>query len=320
MTPSPGGTTRTRTVEPETGSALHTGPFHVALRAAIRDRGLTLDRLRWHLARRGISVALSSLSNWQHGHSRPEHTNSVRAVRALEEILRLPPASLVRLLTTADPTDTAAGERGNARCKAGLDEADGALAELLDALPGSRDCHFDVISRQDKLLVDVDRCGSRMWSRTVVRAQRDGADRYVMRLFGSPDGDIGQVRLHDLENCRLGRVQRHPTAPVMVAELLFDDVLSAGDTWVFEGWMSDRNGDPQTEHAHGFRHPVDSYALEVRFHAETLPVDCHAYAQPGLYDTRHRIADLELNRHHAVHLVAANVTAGVLGIGWRWPD
>ena len=305
---------------PEPASTLHTGPFHAALREAIRERGLTLDRLRWHLARRGIPVALSSLSNWQHGHSRPEHTNSVRAVRALEEILRLPPTSLVRLLTTADPLDAAAGERGHARCRAGLDEAEGALAELLDAQPGSRECHFDVISRQDKLLVDANRRGSRLWTRIVVRAQRDGVDRYVVRLFGSPGGDVGRVRLHDLENCRLGRVQRHPTAPVMTAELLFDEVLGAGDTWVFEGWMSDPNGEPQTEHAHGFRHPVDNYALEVRFHPDALPVDCHAYAQPGLYDTRHRTAELTLNPHHAVHLVASNVTAGVLGIAWSWPD
>ncbi|HEU4425090.1 MAG TPA: hypothetical protein VFR67_21380 [Pilimelia sp.] len=320
MTPSRAASTGTKPAEPHVDSALHTGPFHVALRAAIRDRGLTLDRLRWHLARRGISVALSSLSNWQHGHSRPEHPNSVRAVGALEDILRLPPTSLVRLLMTGDPLAEAAADRGVARRRAGLDEAGGALAELLDALPGSRECQFDVLSRQDKVSVDTDRRGSQIWSRTVVRARSDGVDRYVLRYFGCRNGDMAQVRLHSLENCRLGRVRRHPSAPVLVAELLFDELLRAGDTWVFEESVYDPTGDPQTDHAFGFRHPVGSFALMVRFHPAALPVDCHAYAQLGLYDPRQRTADLTLNAHHAVHLVASNVTAGVLGVGWRWPD
>ena len=77
---------------------LCTEPFHVALRTAIRHRGLTLERLRFHLARRGVRVGLSSLSNWQNGHSRPEAAGSLRAVRALEDVLDLPPRSLVRLL------------------------------------------------------------------------------------------------------------------------------------------------------------------------------------------------------------------------------
>src|SRR4029450_7869746 len=78
-------------------SPFGTGPFHAALREAIRERGLTLDRLRSHLARRGVSVALSSLSAWQHGNARPG-VSSFRAVRALEEVLRLPSGSLIHLL------------------------------------------------------------------------------------------------------------------------------------------------------------------------------------------------------------------------------
>src|SRR2546423_11318741 len=77
---------------------LHTGPFHDALRAAVGSRGLTLDRLRAHLARRGIPIALSTLSDWQHGKRRPAAEDSLRAVRALEEVLGLHPATLVRLL------------------------------------------------------------------------------------------------------------------------------------------------------------------------------------------------------------------------------
>src|SRR4051794_30388853 len=116
-------------------SLLYTGPFHAALRAGIRERGLTLERLRWHLARRGIPIGLSSLSQWQHGHTRPGRDNSLRAVEALEEILRLPPGSLTRLLAVED---FPARPR-----KEGLDESGGPLGELLDSLPGSRACDAD---------------------------------------------------------------------------------------------------------------------------------------------------------------------------------
>jgi len=66
---------------------LTTGPFDAALRAAVRARGLTLDRLRAHLARRGVPVALSTLSNWQQGKHRPAIIGSIRTVEALEDIL-----------------------------------------------------------------------------------------------------------------------------------------------------------------------------------------------------------------------------------------
>src|SRR5688572_3853543 len=98
---------------------LYTGPFHAALRSAIRERGLPLERLRAHLARRGVTVGLSSLSDWQTGNSRPAHPGSRRALRALEDVLELPPASLVRLL-----------DNGTGPPKGLLDV--GAVAELLD--------------------------------------------------------------------------------------------------------------------------------------------------------------------------------------------
>jgi hypothetical protein len=58
--------------------------------------------------------------------------------------------------------------------------------------------------------------------------------------------------------------------------------------------------------------------MEVRFDAAALPVRCHAFAQPGLYDERHRTAELTLTKHHALHLLAPGVHAGLLGIGWSW--
>ncbi len=297
-------------------SLLLTGPFHTALRAAIRERGLTLDRLRWHLAQRGIRIGLSTLSLWQHGHSRPERDSSLKAVRALEDVLGLPPRSLLRLLAAAGPAGSATSR--HAECEEGLDERDGPLGELLDRLPGSRDRSIEVLSLHQIQVVDSEGRSRLIRSRTVLRARRDGVDRHVMRYFGGPECDIERVGVEPGANCRLGQVRRHHSAPVMVAELLFDQALMAGETWAFENDLLDGTTGTCTEAAHAFRHPEAQVLLEVRFDPAARPAGCHAYARTGLYTERQRICELRLTTHGTVHLTATDVRTGVLGIAWDW--
>jgi hypothetical protein len=301
------------TIESNLPGLLSTGPFHAAFRAAVRERGLTLERLRSHLARRGISVGISSLSDWQHGRSRPGPA-SLPAVSALEQILGLRADSLVRLLVA--PADHGGGRA--TRRRDGLEERADVVAALLDDLPGGGQHAVDVVSRHDKVSIDAHRRAAVVWSRVVVRARVDGVDRFVLRYFGDAGCDVDSVRLCLLENCRLGEVRRHATG-VVVAELLFDEVLSAGQTWVFEKQIIDQTGRPCTEHAHGFLGTGEQYVLEIRFDPARLPADCHVFGQPGLHDERRRIADLALNRHHAVHLYTSAASAGLIGIGWSWP-
>ena len=286
---------------------LETGPFPAALRAAIRRRSLTLERLRCHLEREGVSVSAASLSDWQHGHVRPSPANAQRVIRVLEQVLQVPAESLSRLLAMRD-------------AEAGLDEQDCPLGELLDQLPGARELDLDVVTRQDKVLVDRGRRASSVRIRLLVRARRDGVDRQFLRFFGDPGCDLGQVRLHSLEHCRIGRVLRHPTAPVLVAELLFSESLRTGDTWVLEYVLDDPTGEACEEYAHAIRTTEEHFLLEVRFDPEMLPVDCHSYAQAGLDEPRLRRTDLALSNDNAVHLAIAGGAAGVTGIAWNWPS
>jgi hypothetical protein len=77
---------------------LATGPFAAALRAAIRARGLGLDRIRYRLRSRGVSISLATLSHWQSGRCRPERSESLLALAHIEEVLEVPPGSLIHLL------------------------------------------------------------------------------------------------------------------------------------------------------------------------------------------------------------------------------
>jgi hypothetical protein len=293
---------------------LTTGPFDAALRAAVRARGLTLERLRAHLARRGVPIALSTLSDWQHGKRRPSVTGSLRAVRALEDVLGLPPKTLVRLVV--DQAAKVPAQRAHRR--RGVNDRSGTLAGLLDRVPGARATLSDIVSDHQAYTVGPDRRVSNLRLRKVIRARYDGVDRHVLRYFGNPGCDVERIELRPLLNCRLGQVVRDASG-IVVAELLFDEALHAGDIWVFELEITDPTGEPNTECAHGFRAADQQYLMEIRFDPAALPVDCHSFAQADLYESRQRTGDLVLNRHHTLHLLIGGLAGGVVGIGWRWP-
>lgn len=299
---------------PSLDVVLATGPFDAALRAAVRGRGLTLDRLRAHLARRGIPIALSTLSDWQHGKRRPALTTSLRTVEALEDVLGLRPGTLVRLLV--DPTSTVPTHRPYRR--GGVNDRSGGLAGLLDRIPGARATRSDVLSDHQTYTIGPDRRLATLWCRKVIRARYDGVDRYVLRYFGDPGCDADRIEILPVRNCGLGQVVRDRSG-IVVAELQFGEKLHAGDTWVFEIEITDPTGKPTTECAHGFRARSQQYLMEVRFDPAALPVDCHSFAQIDLYERRQRTNDLVLNRHHTLHLLTSGLAGGVVGLGWRWP-
>ncbi|QWF81803.1 transcriptional regulator [Amycolatopsis sp. CA-230715] len=86
----------------EVAQLLSTGPFADALRAAIEARGLGLERIRYRLRTQGVSISLATLSHWQSGRCQPDRrTGSMIALSHLEAVLRVPPNSLARLLTTS---------------------------------------------------------------------------------------------------------------------------------------------------------------------------------------------------------------------------
>lgn len=285
--------------------ALYTGPFHAALRQAIRRRGLTLDRLRAHLARAGVTVGLTSLSDWQTGRSRPAHPGSLRAVHALEDVLGLPSASLARLLGDVRGPRTGVTDIGP-------------VAELLDALPGGHDGGIELISKHHKLVLDEGGQAAVLWTRTAIRVLRDGVDRYVVRYYGAADGDPALIRVRPLDNCRVGRLLRHPDASAVVYELMFDQTLFAGETWVFESQLVDPTAGRCFVLACGFRYPAEQCVLEVRFPSSMPPPVVCSFGQFDLSDDRHTVEELSVNRHNAVHLVASGVDSGVVGIRWDW--
>ncbi|WP_069770133.1 hypothetical protein [Streptomyces sp. LUP30] len=307
-------------------TALRGGPFHVALRAAIAARGLPLQRVQHHLSRHGVKVGVTSLSYWQQGARRPQRPESLRAVRALEEILRLPDESLIRLLAESDEAHGghvgqpgAAGGRTAGRSYRSLLQASGILEQLLGELECPLDGGLHTLGHHERVRIGARRELLGRESQHIVRAHRDGVDRFVAVHHGDPGCAPEGMTVHALENCRAGRVRRHHGAGVLVAELLFDTRLRAGDTFLFRYGFEDGTADASTEYVRGFGAAGGQYALQIRFDELAVPVRCHRFTQHSAAAPRGGRQELPLSgRHRSVHLVEPRVRSGMVGIGWDW--
>ncbi|MFK4150086.1 hypothetical protein [Streptomyces sp. NPDC004065] len=313
----PHATQQVDAATPELDTALRGGPFHVALRAAIAARGLPLQRVQHHLSRYGVRVGVTSLSYWQQGARRPQRPESLRAVRALEEILQLPDESLIRLLAKAE--EPAAEQRPAARSYRSLIEASDVSRRLLAELDCPLDGGLHILGHHERVRIGA-RCElAGRESQHIVRAHRHGVDRFMAVHHGDPGCVPERMTVHALENCRTGRVRRHHESGVLVAELLFDTRLRAGDTFWFRYAVEDGTAGVSREYVRGFGSAGGQYALQVRFDAGTLPSHCHRFTQHSAAAPRGGRVELPVSeRHRSVHLVEPRVRSGFVGIGWDW--
>lgn len=287
------------TATPSLDTLLATGPFHLALRTAIRQRGLTLERLRNHLSRRDITIGLSTLSYWQQGTARPNSRKALKVIAALEEILQLPHRTLLDLLEHTGPT--------------------GWPKELPTLLPGFRANDLEIVARQDRVYVDARGHAVLTRTRLITRARFDGVDRFFVHYYGDDSIPMERITMTPRQHCRLGRVVRRPSELAVVFELLFDQVLTAGDTWVFEfDAQHSPNSKPCNEYWHGVRGSAEHSLIEVQFHPYALPTDIHLVFQDGPDDEPRRVADLALNADNSVHHLETAPKVSWIGIRWSW--
>jgi hypothetical protein len=311
------GTQHADVVPAELEATLRGGPFHVALRAAIAARGLPLQRVQHHLSRYGVRVGVTSLSYWQQGARRPQRPESLRAVRALEEILQLPDESLIRLLAANE--ERPGPDRPVGRSYRAVVEASGILEQLLAELEAPLDGGLHTIGHHDRVRIGARRELLARESHHIVRAHKDGVDRYVAVHHGDPGCVPERIAVHALENCRTGRVRRHRDTGVVVAELLFDTRLHTGDTFLFRYAFEDGTAGTSCEYVRGFDLPGGQYALQVGFDEEALPVRCHRFTQNSAAAPRSGRQELRpVGHHRSVHLVEPRVRAGMVGIAWDW--
>lgn len=207
-------------------------------------------------------------------------------------MLGLPVNSLLRLLDAAEShPDT---DRPPARTYRSLMDASGAVERLLADLESPADGGLHTVGHQERVRIGPVRQMQHRDSQHVVRAHRDGIDRYLAVYIGDPGCDPGQVVVSARENCRTGRVRWDRETGVLVAELLFDTRLRAGDTYLFGYGFEDGTGGPCGEYLRGFTFGGGQYVLQVGFDEEALTLLVRLLLRREL---RRRTAD----RGQAVH-------------------
>ncbi|SNR74711.1 helix-turn-helix domain-containing protein [Actinomadura mexicana] len=320
--------------------------FAGALRQSIQASGLTLERIRHRLGRRGLTVSVATLSYWQRGRSRPR---SRTVVVALEEILRVPSGALVELLE--DPAPNAALGRG-ADVRGGAVRSNGTergrgvrdlwpdperYACLVGQLDRSGDHRLERLGVHDVYRLDEARRSWTLSVRTVLRAAGDDIDRVVCvhqtgdaDLTGVADGGAAAVAdggaaaaadgdpagLLDVRYCRPGRIRAE--GGLVAFELVFDRVLATGDTAVIEYELGPIGLPAPDGYDRRFPHPVHDYVALVQFDGDRLPARCYGFTAESSASPRRRLGELWIGTSGSANLAVGTVRRGIVGIEWEW--
>lgn len=278
--------------------------FAQALRTAITNRGLGLERLREHLSQNGVSVSMATLSYWQTGRSRPERQKSLQAVVHLEHILQVPPGHLSELL--GPPRPRGRWLRNAPAPMSAFWPSPSPVEHALHDLDTQWDDQLLRVSQQDFVTIGADRTERVFRSRQVLSASMTGPDRWVV-IMHLDDHDRPLPQVNALKNCTVGQVVREPAEGLLVAELLFERPLRKGESVVIEHELVNQDPcPPATNYERKFRLPTREYVLEVTFEGDA-PASAVQLADGSAVTAGHTLLD-----------VALDVRPGVRGFSWTW--
>ncbi|MEV8371554.1 hypothetical protein AB0P21_02405 [Kribbella sp. NPDC056861] len=282
-------------------------PFADALRAAIANRGLALNRIQARLADQGLHVGVATLSTWQGG-SRHPRAGSLAVVTALEELLDLPTGWLaVRIPPTPEAPTRPYSVAENAAT----------LIRLLDEV--RRDAHGRMrsITVVEEIVIGADHS---LVSKRVIQAlvAVKEVDRQIVVHQGEPGSDAARIVPRGLAGCRTGRVARDHDASAVLGELLLDRTLMVGDTAVVHYEIVDLNGMPSTHYYRFHEWAGAHHVLEIQFAREALPVRVSEFRRHNSGGADFLRRELMMTPDGRVHLVVPSADRGVVGIDWEW--
>ncbi|MEU0881039.1 hypothetical protein ABZ345_20730 [Lentzea sp. NPDC005914] len=114
-------------------------------------------------------------------------------------------------------------------------------------------------------------------------------------------------------------MRRDDEHKLLVAEIILDRVLRAGDTALVDLRYTSDPGADSSYADRSFVRTLRDYVLEVEFHPDAMPVRCHGFSrsEPGGPDVD--TGELWIGTTASVHLVVREAQAGVVyGIKWEW--
>ncbi|MFI9383476.1 XRE family transcriptional regulator [Kutzneria sp. NPDC052558] len=288
---------------------LRQGTFAQVLDHCLNAHGLSLKRLQQQLAARGVRISRAALSYWRNGRSRPERDESLRTVRALEDLFGLPESTLVSLLGPPRPRGRSA-EPGSVDRKRMWPAHD----SLLTSLAAPADDRLRYLTIHEHVRVDADRRLAEVRTRLVVEAQRDHVDCCLVYQWVE-ESELPQ--LVEPRFCRLGRIRRDEVAGATVCELILDQRLAARERAVVDYTWRFPAGPELTSYHRRFTRSARELVLQVGF-GGTAPVHCVPYQQRTPTATPRQGSPLWIGMSNTAHLVVEDVRPGIVGLSWEW--
>ncbi len=296
--------------------ALRAGPFHEALRLAIRASGLTLERVEAKLRLRELPVSVATLSYWQRGQVKPRRAGSRLIVRALEDILSLPDGALLALLDGVD----GAGSSGDALAR---------LAVILQS-PGIDQLALGAIDRvanytrpvsvRQQCFVSASRTLGAERTSAIRQAQHDDVDRTCFLL--TRENRIMPTSWSSSSN-QIGRASLDEASGALAVELLLEVPLSRGESCLIEydvEYPREEVAEAMWDRNWGFGSSAGlrEYCITMRFSPEALPRRVVQFWQPPQSEKMRDIAEVPLAASGVAQFIAFDLPPGFVGLRWEY--
>ena len=300
----------------ELSRLLTSGPFPDALRAAIADSGLSLDRIQYRLSQQGTPISLATLSSWQSARRQPERAASLAALESLEQILGVPPGSLAALVGPR----RARGRRVYADAP-GLAEVHqdwNPIARLLSEFDTDSDDSLIRLSLYERLKVGPDGRLREIYCRALVRAAANDVRSSIV-IDQADDGNASVIR--PLRGCTLGTVRSEPEIGLIIAELRLLRPLQRGELLILEYVVEFTEPFPRDrDSSRRLRVPLREYVLDVEFTRPTLPARCVQYIVPGTDAAVGSERVLTLDGRDRACAIGVDLEPCLIGVRWEWPE
>lgn len=298
----------------ELADVLATGPFEVALRAAIHRSGLSLERVRARLARHGCAVSVAALSHWQSGRSRPERRESLVALGVLEQVVGVPDGALVGLLGAPRPRGRR--KRSDLPVEA-VWPGESVMPKLVNRVDAGHDRHLTRVSQHDLVRVGPDRTERLVRVRQVLRAERAGV-REVLLAFGLDTPHRTGPRVRPLRHCAVARSAYDPVRGRLVAALAFDRELARGEAILVEYEIY---CPPTTVRSNCYerklRYPVRDLHLEVVFDRTARPSRCR-WEHRAAGEAAAKESSVRLDASCSAQVTTVDAEPGRYLLRWDW--
>ncbi|WP_420175742.1 hypothetical protein [Luteococcus sp. OSA5] len=295
---------------------LGSGPseFAAVLSEAIARRNLTLERISQHLRKAEAPVSIATLSYWQTGRSLPTRARSLKVLKELENVLKVPEGHLTRALAKD------AGERWDPVTALPHNEQ---ASALLKAMGFPAEQQFTNQLLHDSVTVRAREHRQNETTRQLLRADRPGLRRFPLLL--SQDGESHEIPLVEtIRGCELGEVMELEDPGLVVAEIVLPHPLERGELAMLEyqvAWTIDNGDRPGITRALAAQIPF--LVLDVAF-TDDLPTNLwyvnSKSPTPGavMPDTTQDEHTTPLPTSSFAQQAMSNATAGMHGLRWEF--